>query len=57
MPVDPAELSPDQRLDALAAILASGILRLQSRATLSAAESGRTCLDVCPEKSVTASRG
>lgn len=51
---DPDSLAPDQRLSAIACILAAGILRLQSRAALLAhaaesenpSDSGPACLDV-----------
>ena len=51
---DPTALSDDARISAVASILAAGILRLQSRAALTAkmaeseisSDSGPACLDV-----------
>ncbi|MCX7702016.1 MAG: hypothetical protein N2039_14160 [Gemmataceae bacterium] len=57
---DPAALTPDERLRAVAAILAAGVLRLRSRAALptdadqvrapeNLPETGPNCLEVPPQ--------
>jgi hypothetical protein len=45
-PTDPSHLTPDQRLDELAAILAAGVRRLLKVRASSPAESFRNCLEV-----------
>ena len=53
-PTDPAEMSPDERLDEVASILARGILRLHGRVPGHPApienlpESSATCLELPP---------
>lgn len=51
-PTDPADMTPEQRLDEVASILARGILRLHGRTPAHAApaenlpESSTTCLEL-----------
>lgn len=54
-PTDPADMSPEDRMDEVASILARGILRLHGRVSVSAApaaapqnlpESSTTCLEL-----------
>lgn len=53
-PTDPADMSPDERLDEIASILARGILRLHGRVPGHLApaenlpESSATCLELPP---------
>ena len=64
-PTDPASMTPEERLVEVAAILAAGVLRLRSRAAVSAPvglpessqESGRNCLDDCRETRLSGHRG
>ena len=42
-PTDPASLQPEQRLDEVAAILASGVLRMRERRRAAAAPNVRSC--------------
>ncbi len=62
-PAGPHVLTPDQRLDEVAAILALGIQRLFAlrveviESHSGASNSSRNCLDVSAEQSVTVPRG
>ena len=60
-PTDPSYLTPDQRLDELAAILAAGVRRARELRPVSLpqipAESTGNGLDPCGEQSVYAPRG
>ena len=47
-PTDPAHLTPDQRLDEVAQILAAGVRRLISLRLSAAQESSGNCLEVSP---------
>jgi len=47
-PTDPAHLSPDQRLDEIAQILATGVRRLLSQPRSGVQESSGNCLEVSP---------
>lgn len=53
-PTEPADMSPDERLDEIGSILARGILRLHGRVTGHPApvqnlpESSTTCLELSP---------
>lgn len=56
-PTDPAKMTPEQRVEEVAAILAAGVLRLRARAALPPpaapseipSDSGRNGLDDAPE--------
>jgi hypothetical protein len=67
-PTDPAQMTPEERLAEVAAILGAGILRLYRRQALPPtsamagepsmpSETARMELDLPPEKSVTGPRG
>ncbi len=60
-PTDPSYLTPDQRLDELAAILAAGVRRARALRPPSlpqnTSDSPRNRLDPSPEQSVYAPRG
>ena len=47
-PTDPTHLTPDQRLDEVAALLATGIRRLMSLRISGVQESSGNCLEVPP---------
>lgn len=53
-PTDPADMSPDERMDEIGSILARGILRLHGRAqghpdpAENLPESSATCLELSP---------
>jgi hypothetical protein len=64
-PTDPASLTPEQRVEEIAAILAAGLLRLRRRAAVPAAspppeipaDSARNRLDDSPETRLHGHRG
>jgi hypothetical protein len=47
-PTDPSHLTPDQRLDEVAAILATGVRRLLALRPAPPQESSGNCLEVSP---------
>lgn len=55
-PTDPADMSPDERLDEIGSILARGILRLHGRvpghpgSAENLPESSATCLELSPPR-------
>ena len=56
-PTDPHALTPDQRLDELADLLARGVRRALSLRAATPPDSDPNGLDVSPEKSVHVPRG
>jgi hypothetical protein len=67
-PTDPSNMTPEERLVEVAAILAEGVLRLRRRAAIPVVsggvtalqnplESGRNCLDECAETRLHGHRG
>jgi hypothetical protein len=64
-PADPIHLTPEQRLEEIAALLATGVLRLQRRAALTApcnhpefpSDSSPNGLDESPERRLHGHRG
>ena len=67
-PTDPADLTPEQRLAEVSAILAAGVLRLRRRCAFSAKlppsgnlqnpqESGESGLELCSETRLHVQRG
>jgi hypothetical protein len=55
-PTDPRQLTPEQRLDELTALLATGLRRVLALRPSAVPDSPQIPLDVSPEKSVHASR-
>jgi hypothetical protein len=64
-PTDPANMSAEQRIEEISALLAAGVLRLRARAALPAPaapsgispDSTQNCLDVSPRKRLHGQRG
>jgi hypothetical protein len=55
-PTDPLHLTPDQRLDEVARILATGVRRLASMRTSAPQESSPNCLEASPNLPLHVSR-
>ena len=64
-PTDPAHMTPEQRVEEIASILAAGVCRLRQRAAVLTscptleipADSARNCLDDSPETRLHGHRG